>query len=101
MNSDLIIFVCVFTVTNNTIAKELLLCYFSGMKGNLTERRLACFISIAMGITSIGGGLYFVLWQTYVLMLEAILFIIHMALVVLETIFGLVTFFAIQKSLGP
>ncbi|XP_067946758.1 transmembrane protein 216-like [Watersipora subatra] len=74
---------------------------FWGMKGNLTERRLACFISIAMSVTSLCGALYFVLWQTYVLMLEFILLAIHMSFVVLETIFGIVTFSGILKSVPP
>ncbi|KAF6039185.1 TMEM216 [Bugula neritina] len=73
---------------------------FWGMKGNLTERRLATFISISMALTSLTGALYFVLWQTYVLYIEAIIFIIHMALIVLETILAIVTFAAVQKSIN-
>ena len=74
--------------------------FITGMKGNLTERRLACFISVAIAVTSVCGSLYFILWQTYVIMLEFILFIIHITLIVLETIFGIVTFVAIQKSIN-
>jgi len=53
-----------------------------------------------MALTSLTGALYFVLWQTYVLYIEAIIFIIHMALIVLETILAIVTFAAVQKSIN-
>ena len=83
-----------------SLLNELMNCWIVvGMKGNLTERRLPCFLSVAMCAPSIIGALYFLLWQTYILRLEAILIIVHMVFVMLETILGIVTISAIQKSL--
>lgn len=41
--------------------------------GNLTEKQLPIIVSIPLGICSVLGSVYILLWQTYVLRIELIL----------------------------
>lgn len=52
--------------------------------GNLTERQIPIVASIILGLTSILGSVYILLWQTYVLRIELILSIIQLVFQGLE-----------------
>jgi len=64
---------------------------FSGQQGNLTERVTASVISLLLIFAVFVGVLYLLLWQTYVLWLEAVLMFVEMAFLAFEIIFAFVT----------
>ncbi|CAM1327365.1 Uncharacterised protein g9486 [Pycnogonum litorale] len=61
---------------------------FLGSKGNLTERTMPVVLSILLSVPSFVCVLYFLLWQTYVLRIEAILSGILLVLQGLQFIFA-------------
>lgn len=54
--------------------------------GNLTEKQLPIIVSIPLGICSVLGSVYILLWQTYVLRIELIFAIIQLAFQGIEII---------------
>ena len=64
---------------------------WSGQKGNLTERVTASIISLLMIFAVFVGVLYLLLWQTYVLWLEAVLIGFEMAFLVFEIVVAFIT----------
>ncbi|UYV81794.1 TMEM216 [Cordylochernes scorpioides] len=69
---------------------------FLGKKGNLTERRLAVGISLTLSVPALVGGLYFLLWQTYVLRVEILILALHLLFLSCQSLFGL--FLLLQLS---
>lgn len=65
--------------------------YFSGQKGNLTERSLAVAICLVFSVVSAIGAIYFLLWQTYVLRSEVILVAIELVFIGFEVIFSIIS----------
>ena len=63
----------------------------AGQRGNLTERVTASVLSLLLIFSVFVGVLYLLLWQSYVLWLEAVLVFIEMAFLALEVIFALIT----------
>ncbi len=86
---------------NAALPSELILLFFMGVieyirlffgqKGNLTERVIAVVLCIFLSIPSVFGAVYMLIWQTYVLRLEAILAAIQIAFIGLEFVFGLIS----------
>ena len=64
---------------------------FVGQKGNLTERMISVVLSIGLSIASVFGAVYMLIWQTYVLRIEAVLAAIQIAFIGLEFIFGIIS----------
>jgi len=64
---------------------------YSGQQGNLTERVTASVVSLLMMFAVFIGVLYLLLWQTYVLWLEAVLIFVEMAFLAFEIVFAVVT----------
>ncbi|CAG2053788.1 unnamed protein product [Timema podura] len=61
---------------------------FLGRKGNLTGNSVCLLLSIILLIPSALGVLYFLLWQTYVFRLEAILCYIQLTFQSLQLLFS-------------
>lgn len=64
---------------------------YLGQQGNLTERVTASVISLLMIFAVFVGVLYLLMWQTYVLWLEAVLICVEMAFLAFEIIFAFIT----------
>ena len=71
----------------------------SGQQGNLTERVTASVISLLMIFAVFVGVLYLLLWQTYVLWLEAVLIMVEMAFLTIEIIFAFITIATFARCL--
>lgn len=62
-------------------------------RGNLTASSVCALVAIALAVPSSLAALYFLLWQTYVLRIEAVIYSLHMALVSAEMLGGAVGVF--------
>lgn len=65
--------------------------------GNLTEKQLPVVISIPIGICSVLGSIYILLWQTYVLRIELILASIQLAFQGIEILHSFILAFGFHK----
>lgn len=70
---------------------------FLGYKGNLAERTLSLALSLVLGIPVLFINLFILLWQTYVLRVEAILVGIALVLLGLEIIFSIAAIFTFKR----
>jgi len=70
---------------------------FLGYKGNLAERTLSLALSLVLGIPVLFINLFILLWQTYVLRIEAILVGIALVLLGLEIIFSIAAIFTFKR----
>jgi len=70
---------------------------FLGYKGNLAERTLSLVLSLVLGIPVLFINLFILLWQTYVLRIEAILVGIALVLLGLEIIFSIAAIFTFKR----
>ena len=65
--------------------------------GNKTEDAMRLLWGVGLGVGTIAGALYFMLWQFYVVLVELILNGVLLGLAVLETGFGLIVFFSFKN----
>ena len=79
----------IFPVFLNVITN--CLCTLSGQQGNLTERLTASVLSLLMIFPVFLGVLYLLLFQTFVLWLEAVFFFIQLTFLLFELVFAFVT----------
>lgn len=70
---------------------------FLGYKGNLAERTLSLALSLVLGIPVLFIHLFILLWQTYVLRIEAVLVSIALVLLGLEMIFSIAAVFTFKR----
>lgn len=70
---------------------------FLGYKGNLAERTLSLALSLVLGIPVLFIDLFILLWQTYVLRIEAILVGIALVFLGLEIIFSIAAIFTFKR----
>lgn len=70
---------------------------FLGYKGNLAEHTLSLVLSLVLGIPVLFIDLFVLLWQTYVLRIEAILVGIALVLLGLEMIFSVASILTFQR----
>ncbi|XP_068701595.1 transmembrane protein 216-like [Montipora capricornis] len=70
---------------------------FLGYKGNLAERTLSLGLSLVLGIPVLFIDLFILLWQTYVLRIEAILVGIALVFLGLEMIFSIFAIFTFKR----
>eukprot|EP00128_Syssomonas_multiformis_P017357 Colp12_sorted_trinity150504_noHs@13357 len=71
---------------------------FLGSKGNLTENSSPLSVSIAFGVPVIFAYLFYLLWQTYVLRIEAILQYIGIAFTGLEMLISVYTVIVFARN---
>nr|CAD7407171.1 unnamed protein product [Timema poppensis]CAD7573677.1 unnamed protein product [Timema californicum] len=71
---------------------------FLGRKGNLTGNSVCLLLSIILLIPSALGVLYFLLWQTYVFRLEAILCYIQLTFQSLQLLFSVTCLMFFYKT---
>ena len=72
----------------------------AGQQGNLTERVSASLLSLLVIFAVFIGVLYLLLWQTYVLWLEAALIWIEMTFLVCELVFAFITLVTFARSVS-
>jgi len=70
----------------------------SGQQGNLTERVTASVLSLLLILAVFVGALYLLLWQTYVLWLEAALIFVEMTFLAFEVIFAFISVVTFARS---
>lgn len=70
----------------------------SGERGNLTERALFVCVSLVLSIPACTILVYWYLWQTYVLRLEAVLVILALTLQAIQVLLALVAMLSLSKS---
>lgn len=70
---------------------------FLGYKGNLAERTLSLALSLVLGVPVLFIDLFILLWQTYVLRIEAILVGIALVFLGLEMIFSIAAIFTFKR----
>lgn len=70
---------------------------FLGYKGNLAERILSLGLSLLLAIPVLFIDLFILLWQTYVLRLEAILVCLALVLLGIEVIFTIATMITFKR----
>jgi len=74
-------------------------CLSVGQVGNLTEQVTPSVLSLLIIFAVFVGVLYLLLWQTFVLWLEAVLIWIEMTFLGLELIFAFITVFTFARFL--
>ncbi|CAF0964049.1 unnamed protein product [Brachionus calyciflorus] len=67
-------------------------------KGNLTERIIGIIVSIVLTLPCIGGSLYLLLWQHYVLRIELIINAIQLVFIALEVILEIIAIIVFARS---
>ena len=62
----------------------------SGIKGNRIERKTEMTIMLLLAIFTSAGNIYFLFFQTYILVIEVVLQIAALAFTLIEVILGLI-----------
>jgi len=81
------------------MAHGVYVCLCLGQRGNLTERVTASVLSLLLILAVFVGVLFLLLWQTYVLWVEAVLVFTELAFLALEVIFAFITIVTFARFL--
>lgn len=69
-----------------------------GQQGNLTERATASVISLLLILAVLVGSLHLLLWQTYVLWIEAGLIFVELAFLAFEMVFACISIVTFARA---
>ncbi|RNA18720.1 transmembrane protein -like [Brachionus plicatilis] len=71
---------------------------FFATKGNLTERIFGIVVSIILTAPCVGGSLYLLIWQHYVLRVELIINAIQLVFILLEFILEIIAIIVFART---
>ncbi len=74
------------------------MCFVAGQKGNLTERMVSVVLCVGLSVASVLGAVYMLIWQTYVLRVEAVLASVQISFIALEFVFGIISVVTFARS---
>ncbi|ORX41646.1 hypothetical protein BCR36DRAFT_179105 [Piromyces finnis] len=71
---------------------------YLGSQGNKTEERLPTGVSLGLSFISVFGYIYYMIWQTYVLLFDIILSAIGLVFIIGDIIFAIILFINLTNA---